>query len=146
MLLRFQECRYTQTEQLPGTGTAFVDTSISVGAIRAGIGQPGYLANVDGQITVDVPDVLAPKLQAQLQDLTDRLATFAPQHVMVEWVWGEETALADSLYSAYLASGGQSSNRDEAVQVGFRLARSGNSSSKESVNSASNPSLTATGS
>lgn len=83
-----------------------------------------HLANKSGDAyTVDVPDVLAPKLQAQLQDLTDRLATFAPQHVMVEWVWGEETALADSLYSAYLASGGQSSNRDEAVQVGFRLAR-----------------------
>ncbi len=83
-----------------------------------------HLANESGDAyTVDVPDVLAPALQEQLQDLTNHLAVFDPQHVMVEWVWGEETARADSLYSAYLASGGQSSDRDEAIQVGFRLAR-----------------------
>ncbi|MGB3543844.1 DUF5694 domain-containing protein [Rubrivirga sp.] len=73
--------------------------------------------------TVDVPDVLVPERQAELDDLVERLAAFAPQHVGVEWVWGEEDARADSLYAAYLASGGLSDDADEAVQVGFRLAR-----------------------
>ena len=53
----------------------------------------------------------------------ERLAAFAPQHVGVEWVWGEEDARADSLYAAYLAASGQSDDADEAIQVGFRLAR-----------------------
>ena len=61
--------------------------------------------------------------QAELDDLVERLAAFNPQHAGVERVWGRETARTDSLYAAHLASGGQSDDRDESVQVGFRLAR-----------------------
>ena len=96
----------------------------AAGQIQVMLLGTAHLANTSGDAyTVDVPDVLQPALQDQLQDLTDRLAAFDPQHVAVEWVWGEETARADSLYAAYLASGGQSDDRDEAIQVGFRLAR-----------------------
>ena len=77
---------------------------------------------LDAQNT-DVPDVRTPEIQAQLDDLTARLAAWAPQKVMIEWVLGAEDARADSAYAAYLASGGQTDSREEIEQVAFRLAR-----------------------
>ena len=78
--------------------------------------------NLDAENT-DVPDVRTPALQAELQALTDRLAAYAPDKVMVEWVHGAEQARIDSAYAAYRASGGATESRDEVEQVGFRLAR-----------------------
>jgi len=78
--------------------------------------------NLDAE-NIDVPDVRAPALQAELDSLVERLAAFAPQKVMVEWVWGDEQARADSAYAAYLAHDGHTESRDEIEQVAFRLAR-----------------------
>lgn len=78
--------------------------------------------NLDAH-NVDVPDVRTPARQADLQDLTDRLALYAPQKVMVEAEWHAERAAVDSSYAAYLASGGQTESRSEIEQIGFRLAR-----------------------
>lgn len=96
----------------------------ATGQIQVMLLGTAHLANTSGDAyTVDVPNLLVPERQAEFDDLVERLATFAPQHVGVEWVWGEEDERADSLYAAYLASGGQSDNPDEVVQIGFRLAR-----------------------
>ncbi len=78
--------------------------------------------NLDAE-NADVPDVRTPGRQAELDTLVERLAAFAPQKVMVEWVWGEEQARIDSAYAAYLAHDGHTESRDEVEQVGFRLAR-----------------------
>lgn len=78
--------------------------------------------NLDAQ-NVDVPDVRTPELQAELDELTRRLAAYAPQKVMIEWVLGAEDARADSAYAAYLAAEGQTESREEIEQVAFRLAR-----------------------
>ena len=72
---------------------------------------------------VDFPDVRTPQLQAELDDLTRRLAGFAPEKVMIEWVLGAERAHADSAYAAYLAADGATDSREEVEQVAFRLAR-----------------------
>ena len=71
----------------------------------------------------DVPDVRTARLQAELDELARRLATYAPQKVMIEWVWGAESARADSAYAAYLAADGRTESREEVEQVAFRLAR-----------------------
>ncbi|MEM1115842.1 MAG: DUF5694 domain-containing protein [Bacteroidota bacterium] len=72
---------------------------------------------------VDVPDVRTPALQAELEELTERLAAYAPQKVMVESVWSEDPARLDAAYAAYLAADGTTQSRREAEQIGFRLAR-----------------------
>lgn len=67
-------------------------------------------------------DVLAPERQAELEGLAARLARWAPDQVAVEWPLG----YADSTtaqYRRYVAAGGVSSDPNEVVQVGFRLAR-----------------------
>ena len=78
--------------------------------------------NLDAD-NVAVPDVRTPERQAELDELTRRLATFAPQRVMTEWVLGAESARSDSAYAAYLAAGGVTESREEIEQVAFRLAR-----------------------
>lgn len=49
-------------------------------------------------------DVLAPRPQAELEALTDRIKAFGPQKIFVEWPYNEQAGL-DELYQAYL--GGQ---------------------------------------
>ena len=72
---------------------------------------------------IDFPDVRTPRRQAELDELTRRLAGFAPDKVMIEWVYGREQARVDSAYAAYRAADGATESREETEQVAFRLAR-----------------------
>ncbi|HEY4113200.1 MAG TPA: DUF5694 domain-containing protein [Rhizomicrobium sp.] len=67
---------------------------------------------------VQVPDVLAPEYQAQIQAISDALARFRPTQVDVEW----PADLTRQRYALYLA-GKLPPSRNEVVQLGFRLAR-----------------------
>ena len=78
--------------------------------------------NIDAENT-DVPDVRTPEHQAELDALVERFVPFAPDKVMIEWVWSAEDARADSAYAAYLAADGRTDGREEIDQVAFRLAR-----------------------
>jgi uncharacterized protein DUF5694 len=65
----------------------------------------------------EVPDVLLPKYQAEIVRMTDGLVRFKPTQVHVE----REREVATD-YARYLA-GELQSDRNEIVQVGFRLAK-----------------------
>jgi hypothetical protein len=67
---------------------------------------------------VQVDDVLAKKRQAELADIANALAKFAPTQVMVEW----PEATTDAQYASYRA-GKLEPSRNEVVQLGFRLAK-----------------------
>jgi hypothetical protein len=67
-------------------------------------------------------DLLGPRRQAELDELVERLARWAPDQVAVEW----PLSMADTVhavYQRYVAAGGETRNQNEVVQVGFRLAR-----------------------
>jgi hypothetical protein len=65
-----------------------------------------------------VGDVLLPERQAEIAKITDALAAFHPTEVMAEWS-AEKTS---ERYTQYLA-GTLPPNRNEVVQLGFRLAK-----------------------
>jgi hypothetical protein len=67
-----------------------------------------------------VDDVLAPHRQAQLDDLALRLSKWQPDAIAVEWPW----SFADSTQARYerYRAGTLTPSRNEAVQIGFRLA------------------------
>lgn len=66
-------------------------------------------------------NVLSPQRQAELEELTERLARWAPDLVAVEW----PASYADSTHAQYrrYVGAGTSQDPNEVVQVGFRLAR-----------------------
>lgn len=68
-----------------------------------------------------VDDVLAPRRQAELADVAARLAKFKPTKIAVE----AEVDASDARYAKYRAfvPADLAKNRDERVQVGFRVAR-----------------------
>lgn len=66
---------------------------------------------------VDSVDVLKPDAQAELGRIVQALAGFKPDRVFVEW----PAALADERYAQYRA-GTLEPDRNEVVQIGFRLA------------------------
>lgn len=66
-------------------------------------------------------DVLAPKRQAEIEELTAVLARFRPTKVAIEWNAGDQAGL-DRVYGEYL-DGRRQLTRDERQQVGMRLAR-----------------------
>ena len=71
-------------------------------------------------IKQDIDDVLQPRRQAELDDLVTRLASWQPDRIAVEWSF----SLTDTVrarYARYLA-GTLPPNRNEVVQIGFRLA------------------------
>jgi hypothetical protein len=65
-------------------------------------------------------DVLAPKRQAEIQDLVNRLAAFKPTKIAVEAPFGD--SLTRARYQNYLA-GKHTLSRSETEQIGFRLAK-----------------------
>lgn len=71
-------------------------------------------------VNVPVDDVLAPRRQAELEALVERLARFRPTHVAVEWPAHRQSAL-DERYRAY-RSGAYALTRSETDQIGLRLA------------------------
>jgi Family of unknown function (DUF5694) len=68
---------------------------------------------------VVVDDVLAPERQAQLEDVADRLAGFAPTKVLVEAPWND--AEIQTRYVRHRTAGA-ALRRSEVEQVGFRVA------------------------
>jgi Family of unknown function (DUF5694) len=73
-------------------------------------------------INAEMDDVLGAGRQAEIVDLTGRLAGFAPTVVAVERPADRQREV-DADYAAYRA-GSQPLGRDEAQQIGFRLAAS----------------------
>lgn len=67
---------------------------------------------------VQVDDMLAPKRQAEIAQVTDALARFKPTLVAVEW----PADLVNQRYDAYL-KGTLAPSHNEVVQLGFRLAK-----------------------
>lgn len=67
---------------------------------------------------LSVDDVLAPDRQAEIAKVTAGLAGFHPSAVMAEW----QADYARERYAEYLA-GTLPPNRNEVVQLGFRLAK-----------------------
>ncbi|QIX61769.1 hypothetical protein HER32_11500 [Hymenobacter sp. BT18] len=81
-------------------------------------------------------DVLAPKAQAELETMTNRLSQWHPDKVFVEWDWNNQAEL-DALYKLYLggqyeqaiqAKYPQPGQRDfylknEIIQLAFRTAK-----------------------
>jgi hypothetical protein len=66
-------------------------------------------------------DMRSPQRQAELEELIQRLAHWAPEQVAVEWPY----TFADSttaFFQRYVERGGQTTSQNEVVQVGFRLA------------------------
>jgi hypothetical protein len=71
-------------------------------------------------IKQDIDDVLHPRRQAELDDLVTRLASWKPDRIAVEWpISATDTVRAR--YARYLAQT-LAPNRNEVVQIGFRLA------------------------
>jgi hypothetical protein len=71
-------------------------------------------------IKQDIADVLQPSRQAELEDLVTRLASWTPDRIAVEWPFSQ-TDTARARYARYLAKT-LPPNRNEVVQIGFRLA------------------------
>ena len=71
-------------------------------------------------IKQDIDDVLAPKRQGELENIATRLAGWKPDRIAVEWPFSR-TDSARARYARYRA-GTLASNRNEVVQIGFRLA------------------------
>lgn len=84
---------------------------------------------------INTLDVLAPKVQAELETITSRIAAFQPDKLFVEWEADDQKGL-DDLYAAYLgpdyagyvktrfpkqANGFYA--RNEIIQLAFRTAR-----------------------
>lgn len=80
-------------------------------------------------------DVMTPKVQAELEKVTQKISVFHPDKIFVEWAWDDQAGL-DELYKAYL--GGQyeqyvtakydKNSRDfylksEIIQLAFRAGK-----------------------
>lgn len=72
------------------------------------------------QFNLESDDVLAPRRQAEIRALVDRLAAFRPTTVAVEAPWGDSATVAR--WEAY-RDGTRELRRSEEEQIGFRLAR-----------------------
>ena len=80
-------------------------------------------------------DVMTPKVQAELENITQKISVFHPDKIFVEWPWDEQKEL-DALYAAYL--GGQYEQyvratypekrhnfflKNEIIQLAFRAGK-----------------------
>ena len=72
------------------------------------------------EIKQDIDDVLQPRRQAELEDLVTRLASWQPDRIAVEQPISR-TDTVRARYARYLAKS-LAPNRNEVVQIGFRLA------------------------
>jgi hypothetical protein len=72
-------------------------------------------------VSTPTDDILSPARQAQLEELSVRLASWAPEQIAVEWPLSYADS-ATAWYGRYAASG-TSRSTGEVVQVAFRLAR-----------------------
>jgi len=67
-------------------------------------------------------DVLLPEYQKEIELIVEKLSVFQPTIVVIE-LRAEYQSIIDSLYNEYL-SGNYSLARREAMQIGFRIAKS----------------------
>ena len=112
-------------------GTAVSDnpTDLSIGETKQMTQKPtimilgsGHLANWGAdRINYRIDDVLAPKRQAELQELAEQLAEFKPTKIAVE-VDERWDAEVQEEYNGYL-NGNFQLERKEIHQIGFRLAK-----------------------
>jgi hypothetical protein len=73
-------------------------------------------------VNVQVDDVLTPERQAQLQAVVASLAAFRPSRVVVEAQADKRPGASLASYRDYLRGQG-TEDRNEIVQIGYRLAR-----------------------
>ena len=67
-------------------------------------------------------DILGTQRQAEIQELNDKLAGFAPDRIMVEWKVVADQPYVDSTYAQYLADS-FTLGKNEVYQIGYRQAR-----------------------
>lgn len=84
------------------------------------IGSPHFGPSGSHLVKVDVPDVLTPQRQREIEGVVDSLAAFCPTRVAVEWA-ADEQAKLDQRYADYRA-GRLKSGAGETDQLGLRLA------------------------
>ncbi|MGM0906210.1 MAG: DUF5694 domain-containing protein [Pseudomonadota bacterium] len=78
-----------------------------------------HMANPNKDLhNVKSQDVLTPKAQKELKEVTQQLLEFKPTKVMVEW----PKKVTSKRYQQYL-KGDLTESRNEVVQLGFRLAK-----------------------
>lgn len=80
-----------------------------------------FLGSGRDAVQAAAEDVMVPRRQAELEELATRLQRWAPDLIAVEWPF----TYADSTHAQYrrYASTGTSTDGNEVVQIGFRLAR-----------------------
>ena len=112
-----------------GTATGADQTDLPTGENKQMTQKPtlmilgsGHLANWGAdRINYRMDDVLAPKRQAELQQLAEQLARFKPTKIAVEVDTHGDAELQEE-YNAYL-KGNFQLERHEIHQIGFRLAK-----------------------
>ena len=87
-------------------------------------------------VKVKTFDVMTPKVQAELETITDKISQFHPDKIFVEWPWNDQTGL-DEEYAQYLSgkyetylqskyakpSSRNSHLHSETVQLAFRAGK-----------------------
>jgi hypothetical protein len=125
-MLRFRSlglpvlCAATLHAQTPERPTGF-PAACGQGEVQVMLLGTYHFANPGHDvIKQDVDDVLQPKRQAELEDLVTRLTSWRPDRIAVEWPFSR-TDTTRARYARYLAKT-LAPNRNEVVQIGFRLA------------------------
>lgn len=84
------------------------------------VGAPHFGSSGSNVLKLDVPDVLTPERQTEIESVIDALAAFRPTRVAVEWP-ADEQAKLDQRYANYRA-GRYTLSANETDQLGLRLA------------------------
>lgn len=85
------------------------------------LGTYHFAGSTGDAVQTPAADILSPQRQRELDELVERLATWAPQQVAVEWPYRTADS-TQARYQRYLA-GTLAESRNEVVQLGFRLAK-----------------------
>jgi hypothetical protein len=85
------------------------------------VGTYHFAGSATDAVETPAADILSPQRQRELELLTDRLASWRPDQVAVEWPY----LRADTTHARYqrYLEGTLTESRNEVVQLGFRLAR-----------------------
>ncbi len=97
-----------------GPGQALAKPSLLI------VGTPHFANPGNDTLKSQVPSVLTPERQAEIERIVDRLAAFRPTHVAVEWP-SEKQAELNARYADYRA-GRHELAANERDQIGLRLA------------------------
>lgn len=105
-------------QELPPPEEGTVPDSLDVRV--AVLGTFHFRSSEADAVTMEGADLSTPERQRQLLEIVEKLATFRPTKVAVEWT-REEAARLDSLYSAW-REGAHELTINERQQLGFRIA------------------------